>query len=176
MRIFSNQGLNPRFLSLLHRQAGSLPLALLIYIIAKVIMYRQNSWSFISWSLLPLMEFWFSPYWSGMVLLNFVPSVVLDLLVSGFCCCSVIKSCLTLRPHGLQHTSLPYPLPSPGIFPNSCSQGCPPAISSSDAIFSCLWSFWASRTFPMGCLFTSDEQNTRALASVLPWIFRVDFP
>ena len=84
MRIFSNQGLNPHFLSLLHWQAGSLPLALLIYIIAKVTMYRQNSWSFISWSLLPLMEFWFSPYWSGMVLLNFVPSVVLDLLASGF--------------------------------------------------------------------------------------------
>ena len=29
-------------------------------------------------------------------------------------CCSVAQSCLTLQLHGLQHTRLPCPLPSPG--------------------------------------------------------------
>ena len=36
-------------------------------------------------------------------------------------CCSVTKSCLTLRPHGLQHARLPWPSPSPGV----CSISCP---------------------------------------------------
>ena len=77
----------------------------------------------------------------------------------------------SLQLHGLLHTSLPCPSPSPGIFPNSCSlyQWCHPTISSSDALFSfCPWSFPASGTFPMSCLFSSDDQNIGAwaLASV----------
>ena len=49
---------------------------------------------------------------------------------------SVIESLsrvLSLQPHGLQHTRLPCPLPSPGACPNSCplSQWCYPTISSS---------------------------------------------
>ena len=35
-------------------------------------------------------------------------------------CCSVAKSCLTLRPHGLQHARLPYLSLSPGVCSNSC--------------------------------------------------------
>ena len=35
-------------------------------------------------------------------------------------CCSVVKSCLTLQFHGLQHARLPCPLPSPGVCSNSC--------------------------------------------------------
>ena len=62
--------------------------------------------------------------------------------------------------------------PSPGGCPSSCSlhQWCCPAISFSDALFSCPRSFPASGTFPMSCLFASDDQNTgaSASASVLP--------
>ena len=53
-------------------------------------------------------------------------------------------------PHGLQHTRLPYPSPSPGACSNSCpsSWWCHPTISSSVIPFSsCLQSFPASRSF-----------------------------
>ena len=49
------------------------------------------------------------------------------------CChCSVTKSCLTLQPHGLQHTRLPSPSPSPRVCSDSCalSRWCHPNISS----------------------------------------------
>ena len=38
----------------------------------------------------------------------------------------------SLQPHGLQHTRLPCPSPTPGIYPNSCplSWWCHPTISS----------------------------------------------
>ena len=36
------------------------------------------------------------------------------------CCFSVAKSCLTLRPHGLQHARLPCPSLSPRVCSNSC--------------------------------------------------------
>ena len=35
-------------------------------------------------------------------------------------CCSVTKLYPTLRPHGLQHTKLPCPSPSPRVCSNSC--------------------------------------------------------
>ena len=35
--------------------------------------------------------------------------------VSLCCCCSVAKSCPTLRPHGLQHAQLPCPPLSPSV-------------------------------------------------------------
>ena len=46
------------------------------------------------------------------------------------CCCSVAKSCLTLRPCGLQHPRLPCPSLSPGVCSNPCplSQRCHPTI------------------------------------------------
>ena len=65
-------------------------------------------------------------------------------------CCSVAQSCLTLWPHGLQHTRLPWPSPSPWVCSNSCplSQWCHPTISSSVVPFSsCPQSFPASGTF-----------------------------
>ena len=61
-------------------------------------------------------------------------------------------SCDFLRTHGMQHTRLPCPLPSPGAYSNSCpsSRWCHPTISSSVVPFStCLQSFPASRYFPM---------------------------
>ena len=85
-----------------------------------------------------------------------------------FCCCSIAKSCLTLlRPHGLQHTRLPCPSPTPRVYPNSCH----PTISSSVVPFSShLQSFPASGSFQMSQFFTSGGQSTgvSASASVLP--------
>ena len=64
----------------------------------------------------------------------------------------------SLWPHGLQHTRLPWPSPSPGVCSNSCplSWWCHPNISSSFIPFSTsLQSFPASESFPMSQLFIS---------------------
>ena len=63
----------------------------------------------------------------------------------------------SLRPHGLQHSRLPCPSPSPGACSNSCplSQWCHPIISSSVIHFSCLQSFPALGSFLMNQLFAS---------------------
>ena len=55
----------------------------------------------------------------------------------------------SLQPHGLQHTRLPCPSPSPEACSNSCplSQRCHLTISSSVIPFSCLQSFPASGSF-----------------------------
>ena len=56
----------------------------------------------------------------------------------------------SLQSHGLQHTRLPCPSPTPGAYSNSCplSQWCHPTISSSVVPFSsCLQSFPASVFF-----------------------------
>ena len=74
----------------------------------------------------------------------------------------------SLRPHGLQHTRLPCPSPSPGACSNSCplSQWCYWTISSSVGPFSAyLQSFPASGSFPMCWLFTSGGQSVGVLAS-----------
>ena len=58
----------------------------------------------------------------------------------------------SLWPHGLQHTRLPRPSPTPGAYSNSCtsSRWCHPTISSSVVPFSFrLQSFPASGSFPM---------------------------
>ena len=86
---------------------------------------------------------------------------------------SVAQSCLTLQPHGLQHTRLPCPSPTPRTYSNSCplSQWCHPTISSSVVPFSsCLLFFPATESFQMSQLFTSGGQSigVSALASVLP--------
>ena len=85
-----------------------------------------------------------------------------------------------LRPHGLQHTRLPCPSPTPGAYPNSCtlSRWYHPTISSSVIPFSShLQSFPASGSFPM-------SQSLHQVAKVLEfqlqhqsfqWIFRTDF-
>ena len=56
----------------------------------------------------------------------------------------------SLQPHGLQHTLLPCPSPTPGVYPNPCllSQWCHPTISSSVVPFSsCPQSFPSIRVF-----------------------------
>ena len=92
--------------------------------------------------------------------------------------CAVVSD--SLRPHEVQHARPPYPSSTPGVHPNPhpLSQWCHPAISSSVVPFSsCLQSFPASGSFLMSQLFTSGGQSIGAStsASVLPWIFRIDF-
>ena len=87
----------------------------------------------------------------------------------------------SLRPHGLQHISLPCPSPTPGPYSNSCpsSQWCHPTISSSIIPFSsCLQSFLASGSFPMSQFFTSGSESigVSASASVLPMNIQDSFP
>ena len=89
----------------------------------------------------------------------------------------------SLRPHGLEHTRLlpPCPSPTPGVCWNSCplSWWCHPTISSSVIPFSsCPQSFPASGSYPMSQFFASGGQSigVSASASVFPVnIFRTDF-
>ena len=79
----------------------------------------------------------------------------------------------SLQPHGLQHSRLSCPSPSPKVCSNSCplSWWCHPTDSSSAGPFSsCHRPFPASGSFPMSQLFASGGQSIGALAStsVLP--------
>ena len=85
--------------------------------------------------------------------------------------CSVVSD--SLQPHGLQHTRLPCPSPTPGACSNSCLSNWwyHPTISSSVIPFStCPKSFPASGSFLMRWLFAAGGQSIRASASasVLP--------
>ena len=85
----------------------------------------------------------------------------------------------SLQPHVLQHFRHPFPSQSPRVCPSSCPLHwwCHPATSPSDALFSFFpQNFPASQTFPMSWLFTSDDQNTGASASVLPKNIQGWFP
>ena len=88
-------------------------------------------------------------------------------------CCSFTQSCLTLQPHGLQHTKFSCLHHLLEFCSNSCllSRRCHPTISSFIIPFSsCLQSFLDSGSFPVNRLFTSGGQNigVSASASVLP--------
>ena len=83
--------------------------------------------------------------------------------------CSVVTN--SLQPHGLQHTRLPCPSPTPRVCSNSIplSQWCHPTISSSIVPFSsCLQSFPASGYIQMSQFFTSGGQTIRDSASLPP--------
>ena len=92
--------------------------------------------------------------------------------------CSVVSD--SLRPHGLQHTRLPCPSPTPGAYSNSCplSLWCHPTISSSVVPFSHPQSFPASGSFLMSQFFESGGQSigASAPASVLPMSIQDWFP
>ena len=84
--------------------------------------------------------------------------------------CSVLSD--YLWPNGLQHARPPYPLPTPGVYSNSCplSRWCHSTISSSLVHFSShLQSFPASGSFLMSHFFASGGQSigVSASASVL---------
>ena len=71
----------------------------------------------------------------------------------------------SLWTHGLQHSRLPCPSPTPGAYSKSCpsSQWFHPTISSSVITFSSrLQSFPASGSFQMSWLFSSGGQNIGA--------------
>ena len=83
----------------------------------------------------------------------------------------------SLWPHGLQHARPPCPSPTPGVYSNSSpsSWWCHPTILSSVIPFSCLQSFPASGSFPMGQFFASSGQSfgASASASASSWIERI---
>ena len=84
-----------------------------------------------------------------------------------------------LWPHGLQHTRLPCPSPSPRVCSNSCplSQWCHPTILSAEVSFSsCLHSFPASGSLLMSQLFASGGQSIGASGSALPMNIQDWFP
>ena len=93
------------------------------------------------------------------------------------CCCSVAKSCLTLRRHGPQHARLPCPSPSPGTWSNSCplSWWCHLTISSSSRLLLLPSIFPASGSFPMSHLF-GHSVVASASATVLPMNMQGWFP
>ena len=87
----------------------------------------------------------------------------------------------SLWPHGLQHSRLSCPSPTPGACSNwyPSSHRCHPIILSSVAPFSfCLQSFPASGPFPMNQFFVSGSQSigVSASASVLPMNIQGWFP
>ena len=110
----------------------------------------------------------FSPSIAVVSLFNFNSNGYISLIQFSH---SVVSSCL--QPHEPQHTRLPCPSPTPGVYPNSCplSQWCHPTISSSVVPFSsCSQSFPASRSFQRSQHSTSGGQSigVSASTSVLP--------
>ena len=112
-------------------------------------------------------------------------SVFFLLICTSFCQFSSVTQVMSnsLRPHGLQHTRLSCPSPTP----RACSNSCPlswwyhPTSSSSVVPFSSrLPSFPASGSFPMNQLFTRGGQSIGASASVsasvLPMYIQDWFP
>ena len=84
--------------------------------------------------------------------------------------CSVMSD--SLRPHGLQHSRLPCPSPTPGAYSNSCPLSWWWHSTTSSSVFpfsSCLQSFPASGSFPVSQLFASGGQSIGVSASV--WNF-----
>ena len=95
------------------------------------------------------------------------------------CWCSGAKSCDSVWPHGLQHTSVHCPSLTPRICSNPCplSQWWYLTISSSVTPFSfCLQSFLTLGSFSMSRLFASGSQSIGALASVLLMNIQSWFP
>ena len=91
----------------------------------------------------------------------------------------VAKSCLTLRPCGLQHVGPPCPSPSPGVCPSLCplNQWCYLSISSPATLSFCLQFFLASEPFPLSQLFSSGGQSIGASLQhqSFQWICRTYF-
>ena len=76
----------------------------------------------------------------------------------------------SLQSHGLQHTRLPCPSPTPWVYSNSCplSRRFHPTISSLVVPFSsCPQSFPASGSFPMSQFFASGGQSIGVSASAI---------
>ena len=119
------------------------------------------------------------PHYSQIFISILMINIIAEAPAMLLFCRSVISD--SLLPHGLKHTRPLCPSPSPEVCPSSCRLHwwCPPASSSSDALFSfCPQSFPASGTFPTSQLFTSGDQNTgvKLQHQSFQWVFRADFP
>ena len=82
----------------------------------------------------------------------------------------------SLWPHGLQHTGLLCPSPSPRACSNSCPLNWWTILCSVVPFSSCPQSFSASGSFPVSGLFASGSQNIGASASVFPMSIQGWFP
>ena len=105
---------------------------------------------------------WLQPLW-----MNLMP-VAEPQAQQWFVVVQLLSRVQLFEPHGLQHTRLPCPSPSPRVCSNSHSrsQWCHLTISSSVVPFSsCLQSFSASGSILMSQLFTSSGQSIGASAS-----------
>ena len=90
----------------------------------------------------------------------------------------VTQSCPTLPPHGLQHTRLPCPSPTPGACSKSCplSQWCHSTISSFKVPFLSLPSIFPSiRVFSNESVLCIQRIGVTASALVLPMNIQTDF-
>ena len=87
----------------------------------------------------------------------------------------------SLRPHGLQHTRLPCPLPTPRVYSNSCPLTRWHHLTISSFVFPLSYrflSFLASGSFQMSQFFVSGGQSigVAASATVLPMNIQDWFP
>ena len=148
--------------------------------------WNKKLWKY-SWpGLLPHAKYSTSCYTSNTSPHIFLPLHVLNTTSSLHFYCFHPQSshsvmCDSLWPHWLQHARSPCPLPTRGVYSNSCplSWWCHPAISSSVTPFSsCHQSLPASGSFPMSQFFISGGQTTGvpASASVLPMNIQDWFP
>ena len=125
--------------------------------------------------------FHFSLFPSYLVISSILLSLsVYDVTCPQFSLFSHSVKCDSLQPHGLQHTRLPCPSPTPGACSNSCplSPWCHPTSSSSVIPFSShLQSFPAPGSFPVSQFFTWGGQSTgvQLQHQSFQWIFRIDF-
>ena len=100
---------------------------------------------------------------------------ILDKFISVQFSCSLMSN--SFQPHGLQHSRLPCPSPTPRAYSNSCPscQWCHPTISSSVIPFSsCLQSFPASGSFQMSQFFAKVAKvlEFQLQHQSFQWIFR----
>ena len=103
------------------------------------------------------------------MILNFIFLSVKMTLLSLLFSHSVMSN--SLRSHGLQHTRLPCPSPSPRACSNSCplSRWCHSTISSSVIPFSsCLQSFLVSASSPISQFFSSSGQSGASASAWVP--------
>ena len=112
-------------------------------------------------------------FWRGNVIHNTNTVTMSPLVQFSY---SVVSS--SLRPHGLQHTRLPCPSPTPGAYSNSCPwcQWWHPTISSFVVSFSPTFSLsqyqglfkWDSASHQVAKVLEFQHQSFQ-------WIFRTDF-
>ena len=114
------------------------------------------------------------------------PSVICNQHSCCPCCCSVVKLCLTLRPHEWQHTRLPCPSLSPRVSPELVFSTCSSQInsyvnllpkpgSSFTSASKCLKASWkVLRDMHYKCSFIQHQANVYWALSVCPALSLVE--